>query len=265
MGLRLYVEVARREFRRYLTYRTAVLAGLLTNFVFGLFNIAILTAIQGDRPEVNGMTPSDTVMYAVWMQAVIAYTALFGWFSLGESVYSGEVGTDLLKPLAYQRFWLARDVGRATAAFLLRGVIIFVLYLPFVEMKAPPTAVHLLALVPAIFLSWLIAFAWGFLVNLSAFWTPNARGIVRLAYVMTWFFAGFLMPLRFFPDWVQQMAYFTPFPAMLAVTADIYLGLVSGWELVGVLLWQMAWAVVLLGAGQLVLRTAVRRLVILGG
>jgi ABC-2 type transport system permease protein len=263
--MRLYWEVARREFRRYLTYRTAVFAGLFTNYIFGYFNIAVLLALQGDRPEVNGMTPADTVMYAILTQAVVSYTALFGWFSVGDAVYSGEVSQDLLKPMAFQRFWLARDAGRATAALMLRGVLIVLLYIPFVSLKPPPTAVHGLALIPAIFFSWLLAFGWGFLTNLSAFWTPNARGIVRLNYVLLWLFSGFLIPLRFFPAWMQQVAYWTPFPGMLAVPLEIYLGLVTGWELVSLLVWQALWALLLLAVGRLVLRTAVRRLVILGG
>jgi ABC-type uncharacterized transport system permease subunit len=52
---------------------------------------------------------------------------------------------------------------------------------------------------------------------------------------------------------------------MLNSVVEIYAGLVTGTELIQVLLLQVIWIVVLIGLGQLALRTAVRRLVILGG
>jgi ABC-2 type transport system permease protein len=114
-------------------------------------------------------------------------------------------------------------------------------------------------------LSWLVSFAFRFLVNLAAFWTPNARGIGRFAFVTSSFFSGFLMPLRFFPDWVIRVADLTPFPSMLNTVVEVYLGVRQGWDLAAALLTQGLWAVGLILVGQIVLRAAVRRLVILGG
>ena len=103
-------------------------------------------------------------------------------------------------------------------------------------------------------LSWLISFLWRFLVNLAAFWTPNARGILRFFFVFSWFFSGFLMPLRFFPDWVIKLSYITPFPHMLNTVVEIYLGVLQGTELIQALLFQGFWIISLWLAAQLTLR-----------
>jgi ABC-2 type transport system permease protein len=73
------------------------------------------------------------------------------------------------------------------------------------------------------------------------------------------------MPLRFFPDWFITLTRFTPFPAMVNTPVEVYLGLLDGGALAGVLLEQLFWLVFLIGAGQLVLGSGVRRLVIQGG
>lgn len=264
-NLRLFLEFVKRSFQRFLAYRAAAMAGLATNFFFGLLRMAILLALYGTRQEVEGITVAGIVTYTALTQAVIAYLSFFGWYDLMNSVHSGEVAADLLKPMGFQSFWMAQDLGRAAVNFLLRGVTIMFLYALIFELTYPTTAVQWLALVITLFFAWLISFAWRFLINLTAFWTPNAVGIIRFGFVLSWFFSGFLMPLRLFPEWVSRIAYLTPFPYMLNVPVEIYLGVVQGSELMVTLLTQLVWAVGLLLLGRFVLRAAVRRLVILGG
>ena len=263
--MRLFWELTKRSFQRYMTYRAAAMAGLATNFFWGVLRVAILLALYGERQEVEGYTVAGIITYTGLTQAVIAYLSLFGWFDLMNSVYSGDVGSDLLKPMNYFRFWLAQDLGRAIVNFLLRGVAIMLLYALVFDLVYPTTAVQLLALFLTLILSWLISFAWRFLTNLAAFWTPNAMGIGRFGSILAMFFSGFLMPLRFLPDWVQTIASLTPFPHMLNTVVDVYLGVLTGTDLLLTLLLQAAWAVGLVLVGQVVLRTAVKRLVILGG
>jgi ABC-2 type transport system permease protein len=114
-------------------------------------------------------------------------------------------------------------------------------------------------------LAWLVSFAWRFLINLAAFWTPNAIGVGRLGFVLTWFLSGFFLPLRFFPDWFVQLAYFTPFPHMVNTIVEVYLGVVRGPALLGAILGQLVWIIILIGLGNVVLRAGMRKLVVQGG
>ena len=117
----------------------------------------------------------------------------------------------------------------------------------------------------SLILGLLVSFAWRFLVNLAAFWTPNAVGVGRFAFGITWVMSGFFMPLRFFPDWFVTLCHLTPFPAMVNTIIEVYLGVLTGPALLRALLGQALWVVILVVAGQLVLRAGVRRLVIQGG
>lgn len=263
--MRLVLAVARRSFSRHLTYRTATIAGLVTNFFFGLFRLAVLLALYGQRQEVAGLTTEGLVTYVALTQGVIVYLSLFGWFDLMNAVHSGEVAGDLLKPMSFFNFWLAQDLGRALVAFLFRGLTIMAIYSLIFDLAHPTSAGQWLALLLTIFLSWLLSFGWRFFINLAAFWTPNALGIGRFGFIVAWFFSGFLMPIRFYPEWLQRIAYMTPFPHMLNSVVDVYVGTSTGRQLFEVLLIQTVWAVILVAAGHLVLRIGVRRLVILGG
>ncbi len=263
--MRLFWEITRLALRRQLTYRAAAWAGLATNIFFGLLRALVMIALYGARDQVAGMTLQDAITYTGLTQAVIAYLMIFGWYDVMDSVHSGEVASDLLRPLGYIRFWLAVDLGRALVNLVLRGVTIMLAYALFVDITYPSSAGHWLALALAIALSWLVSFAWRFLVNLAAFWSPNARGIGRFAFGIVWVLSGFYMPLRLYPEWFQAICQATPFPALVNTPVEVYLGLLEGPALLLALLHQAAWAAALLALAHFGLSRGVRRLVIQGG
>ena len=263
--MRLFYELALRSFKRTMAYRAAAIAGILTNFFFGLINAAVLVALMGDNASVEGFTVQSVITYTGLSQALIAYLMVFGSYELMDAVHSGEIASDLLKPMKVFRYYLAQDFGRAFAHLILRGVSIMIIYAFIFDLTYPTTLLAWLALVLSLLFAWLLSFSWRFLVNLSAFWSPNAKGFGRLAFLASMFFSGMLMPLDFFPEWVQQICYATPFPYMLYTINEIYLGLLSPTEIMQALALQLAWAIGLALCAQLVLRSGLRRLVILGG
>ncbi len=263
--MRLFWELTKISFQRHLTYRAATVAGLVTNFFFGILRAAIFVALYDLQTQVEGITIQGAITYAALGQALIGYLSMFSWFDLMNTVYTGDIASDLLKPMNYFSFWLAQDLGRAVVNFLLRGVIVMVGYAFIFDLYWPRGTIHILAVAISMLLSWLVSFSWRFLINLTSFWTPNARGILRFFFVLSWFFSGFIMPLRFFPEWVIRISYLMPFPHMMNTVVEIYLGILSGPEIVLALLNQVLWALGIIAVGQLVLRLGVRRLVILGG
>lgn len=263
--MRLFWELAKLSFRLQLTYRTANLAGLATNFFFGLLRAAVLIALYGEQQQVSGISLRAAITYTGLSQAIIACLSFFGWWDVMQSVYSGEVAADLLKPMGYFVYWLARDLGRALASLMVRGLTIMLAYALFFDITLPQSAGQWLLVGLALLLSMLVSFGWHFIVNLAAFWTPEARGIGRLGFTLSWFLSGFVMPLRLFPDWFQRIARWTPFPSMVNATVEVYLGVLTRSEIARTLLVQALWAALLFVLSQVVLRSGVRRLVIQGG
>jgi len=263
--MQIFWEITKTSYQRYLTYRAATLAGLVTNFFFGIIRATILIALYGTRQEVAGISLQGAITYAALTQAVIGFLSIFGWVDLMNTVYSGQVATDLLKPIGYFRFWLAQDLGRAGVNFFFRGIIVIIGYAFIFDLHWPDTITQWTSFALALVFSWLLSFSWRFITNLAAFWTPNAYGISRFFFIFSWFFSGFLMPLRYFPEWVVRISYLTPFPHMLNTVVEIYLNLIQGPELLLALLHQLLWIAALILAGQLILRAGLRRLVILGG
>jgi ABC-2 type transport system permease protein len=261
--VRLFYEIAVRSFRRHLTYRAATIAGLITNLFFGLLRMSVLLALIG--AGANGWSARDAMTYVVLTQAVMMFVSIFGWTDLMNAVYRGEIASDLLRPTSLYGFWFAQDVGKAITVLLLRGVTIMLISALFFPIVVPSSPLQWLAVAVALALGLCMSFSFRFIVNLAAFWSPDARGIGRFAFTFAMFASGFLMPLRFFPEWLQTALHFTPFPHIMNTIIEVYIGSISGAALLELLLVQTFWAAALYALAQFILARASKRLVILGG
>jgi ABC-2 type transport system permease protein len=263
--MQIYTEIIKQSFRQQTTYRAALVAGLITNLFFGLLRASVLIGLYGERSSFAGLTIQDAITYTGVTQSIIAFLSLFGWYQILNSVNTGEIGVELLRPIGYTNFWMAYDIGRSTLTLFVRGIPLMFVYAFLFNISLPENFAHWVVICMALTLGWLVSFGWRFLINLAAFWSPNATGIVRLGFIFSWFFSGFLMPLRFLPDWFEKLCYLTPFPHMVNTIVEIYLGLLSPLETIYALAFQLVWGGILLLFARIILNRGIQRLVIQGG
>ena len=120
---------------------------------------------------------------------------------------------------------------------------------------APASALALGLFVASASLGFLILFGIEFLIGVSAFWLVEVRGLYSLVmWGITGLLSGYFLPLEFFPRWLATLARALPFPAMVYTPAAVYAGSIAGATAIGAVLGQLAWVMVLLGAGLDILR-----------
>lgn len=260
-----FFAILRTSFRRQLAYRAANLSGLATNLMFGIFRAWVLIALYQDRTSVNSLTIQGAITYAGLAQSVIGFLSFFHWYELMNTVYDGQVGSDLIKPLSFFSYWLGIDGGRALGSLLIRSIPLFVVYSLFNNVILPQTFLQWIAFISALLFSWLISFGWRFLVNLAAFWTPNAIGVGRFAFGLSWIFSGFFMPLALLPDWLANFSRLTPFGASVYIPIQIFIGNIQGGNLAKGLLIQVIWILILFTLDHFMMKLGIKRLVIQGG
>ena len=263
--MRLYWEIARRGYGRYAAYPAATLAGAWTNTVFGFLQAYILLALYEHRTDIGGYDPSDAVTYVWLAQALLMTVFIFNWYELSLRIRDGNIATDLSRPLDPLWYWLAFDLGRSLYHLVFRGIPPFVVGMLVFDVRLPENPATWLLLVVSIALAVVVSFAFRFLYNLATFWLLDYRGVSRIAVTISALFSGFIVPLPFFPDWLEAVARVLPFAAMVQIPIDVFLEQAAGAEIAGLLLLQAAWAAILLGLARLVLRTAIQRVVVQGG
>jgi ABC-2 type transport system permease protein len=252
----------RAGYRRYAGYRQAALAGMLTNLVFGLLRAAVLTAVLAARGTVAGYDLATAITY-VWLgQGLLAVVLLWGNTEFSDRVRSGDIVVDLGRPWDLQTALLATDLGRAGAAIgmrLLPPIAVGALFFPF---RWPERPLTWLVFAVSVLLGVSVSFGVRFLLNCTAFWLLDARGVIALWGVASGVLTGLVVPLPWFPSWAQAVLWWTPCPALMQSPIDAF---TERGDPVGLLAHQLVWLVLLLVAGRVVLACGSRRLVVQGG
>ena len=263
--MRLDWEVGTRAFRRWSTYRAATFAGIFTNTVFGFIQAYVLVAVYRERDVIGGFDVTDALTFAFVTQGFLMMVWVFNWTEIAERIRTGDVVTDLYRPVDFQRYWLAQDLGRATFHALARGLQPYLAGSLVFDLAVTTDPAALVAFPLACLLAVVVSFGIRFMVNMAAFWLLDIRGPNQILMVVWLFLSGFLLPITFFPGWLEAFARATPFAAIVQLPVEVLLGKHDGAGILLVLLVQAAWAAVLLGAGRLVLAAATQKVVVQGG
>ena len=104
-----------------LQYRAAALAGMSTQFVWGAMEILLYRAFWLEAPEKFPMGMEALASYIWLQQAFLTLFAMWNWETdILQSVKTGSVSYELLRPTDIYGMWMARSVANRLARASLR-------------------------------------------------------------------------------------------------------------------------------------------------
>lgn len=264
-----YYSVLKLRFINGLQYRAAALAGMATQLFFGFIFIMIYVAFYSQGTGSQPISLKDIVAY-IWLQQVfLAFVALYFRDSqIFQLITSGNIAYELCRPCGIYSFWFAKMLASRLSSAILRSfpilIVAFLLPQPY-RMSPPPSTAALVLFLITLFLGLLLIVALTMLVHISVFWTMSPTGSVLMMAVIGEFMAGMIIPVPLMPSWVQQIAYALPFRWAVDLPFRVYSGQIpeadAFWS-IGV---QLVWLAALIGLGRLLMRRALRRVVVQGG
>lgn len=267
--MKKYLSFFRLRFLMGLQYRTAALAGIVTQFAWGFMEIMIFSAFYRADAAAFPMSLSATASY-IWMQQ--AFLAFFAaWMVEGEifdSIVNGNIAYELCRPIDIYNMWFARSVANRISRAVLRcfPILLVASFLPApYGISAPEDAMHFVLFVVTLFLGLFVMVAFCMLIYVLTFFTISPQGLRMLFVSSVEFFAGAVIPLPFFPEKVQRVMELLPFAAMQNVALRVYGGSMTGGEMEKAVLLQVFWLAVLVAAGKGLCRAALKRVVVQGG
>ncbi len=261
----IYYEFARAAFLKILAYRLRYFTGIATYFVNVSVYYFIWRAIYSSSPNVAGYDLPQIVTYVAvgWVIRSFYFNNVDR--EMATEVIEGKIALNLIRPVDTQLMYVAQAAGESIfRALMFTSPIALVIFLAYpVHPPASPGSAGLF--LASCLLALLIFTLMNFIVGTLALQIQSIIGVIRAKYFIVEFTSGLLIPLSFFPDRLQRILAFLPFPYISYTPLQIYLGKEQGWAACRALGLQALWVVALGLAGRLYWRFSARRLSILGG
>jgi len=258
-----YVEFAKKAFSREATYRMEVFTNLGSLLVRVYLLRMLWTALYAQNSAPAGVPLHAIITYSTIALLMSLVLELDGTRMIREKVREGTIATDLMKPISLPLYFFSDGVGQMIFhAFMIVPALLLALLIVHIDVPAPGV---LAAFGLSFALGYLVNFVLNFLMNSVAFWTLETFSIQLMVRWVSDLLSGQIVPLIFFPGFLQTIVLALPFAAIYSTPLLIYVGTIKPEHYAGALLLQVAWFVGFSILGAVVWRAAQKRVVVQGG
>ena len=267
--MKAYISYFKLKFISGLQYRSAAIAGMLTQFFFGIIYIMVFVAFYESGSKGNVMTLNEVITY-LWLNQ-----AFFGIVNqrykdtdILKLIRTGNLSYELARPKDIYFMWYFKILGDRLAATFLRSVplLIAVIFFPKpYNLGAPASLLSFILFIVSFIIGALLVAALNTLVPLITLRTMSEKGIVSIYVTISEILSGTLVPIPFLPGFLKTISALLPFQYVSDLPFRLYVGnLPTSYGVQGILI-QAAWLVIILGIGKLLLNKSIKKVVVQGG
>lgn len=262
-----YLTYFKCELMIKLQYKVAALAGLATQFFWGLMYALIYTAFYSFT-NIDNISINELMSY-VWLNQAFLLLIYFNIDKgMVRDIQDGTVSYELCRPYDLYLWWFVKIFARKIAACALRflPVILFALILPQpYNLSLPNSFLAFILFILSLLLAGVLVTTIELFVVGITFFTYQARGVSSLFKEILSMFSGFTIPLPLLPVFLLTALEYLPFRFIGDLPFRVYSGNINvsyGLFSIGM---QLIWIIAFVILGRLLLRYALKRVSIQGG
>ncbi len=266
---RIYKPFTRAGLLEMVAYRVNFIFFLLGEIMkcFVMFFVwkAVFDSSSGDT--IYGFTYDNMVVYLfiTFLSGYITYSD--GSYVVGKEILDGTIAMRMIKPVDFDMCFLFQELGGK----ILQLLIVFLPITVGVEayrwivngafmMNIPMFLLFIVSLVLAYGINFFFNVTYGFL----AFYLKNLWGTDIIKGVIVGFLSGATVPLAFMGVFGKVLG-FLPFASLSYTPVMIYMGMYEPLQIIFFMSLQLVWLLVFALISKLILRSAMKRLVVHGG
>lgn len=245
-------------FRQQAAYRVEGWLGIFSSLIWFVLYAGIWTALLRSDPDAL----QRQMVYVIANQFLGELHFLPTW-EVSMKFRQGDVGLELIKPVALPLRILADFLGRSFLRLLRSLPVYLLIWLAF---RLPAPGFDRVGLfVVAGLIGWVITATLHLALTMIALWTVQFDEAEQLFGIANALLSGMFIPLHYLPAWAGNIARFLPFAGIFFVPSAILSGALGGAALAQAMALQVMWA--LFGAGLLTVmwRAGSSKLVMQGG
>ena len=234
---------------------------MIIPFMWIFFQLWQVTFDASGSDVIHGLTLKDTLWYLMLAETIELGRPQLA-RTISENIKDGSIAYLLNKPYDFILYQLSNAMGetifRAVFNALFGGITVWFL------VGAPAHPAGFIVALPAILGAWILHFCVNAMIGLLAFALEDVSAFTWIYQKLAFIFGGLLIPLDFYPPWLQAITRALPFsstiygPARLFVSPTLEL-------FVDVMFLQILWIAILGFCLTLVYRRGLRQLTVNGG
>ena len=267
--MKAYFSVFKLRLIYGLQYRAAALAGVATQFFWGIMHIMIYEAFYANAASAPPMSLKQVIIYIWLQQSFLVFVAL--WIRDNEIINlitSGNIAYELCRPCSIYGFWFAKLVAQRLSGAMLRClpllIAAFLIPEPY-KMALPGSLAAFFLFTVSLFLGLMVLVSISMLIYISMFITILPVGSMVVFSSIGELFSGMIIPIPFMPSWLQKIAYFLPFRLAVDMPFRIYTGHIPVSQALQGVLIQLIWLGVLILTGYASMKKVQKRVIVQGG
>ena len=267
MCSRKYVSLVRGGMMELLQFRLSSVVAVIGNLVYLVIVYFLWKSIYASSATdtVNGMTFTDTLIYLVLATALFNFMEMFLVWEMGDSIRTGKIVIDLLKPIEYRTYMFWSFSGSYVMSFFMTFLPTFLVVF-FMTHGAIHLGFNLLLFAISAVMSIMINFSIDFFVGTICLYTESVWGINIMKQVVVLLLSGASIPIAFFPEPLKTIAYCLPFQSVynapLTLLINNNMALKSVIETLGV---QLIWCIIMIVLSKLFWKISLRKITVNGG
>jgi len=251
-----------------LAYRAAALAGIATQFFWGLLRIAVFSAFYAASTMRQPLELAQVIDY-IWLgQAFLALLPTRADPVVTAAVRDGTIAYELARPVDLHGYWFARAISLKLGPALLRApplITCALLLMPeSIALRGPASGAAFAIFGLSMLLALLVGACLTVLVDVFTLRALDGEGAAILVFAGAWVLSG-MVPVPLLPPGISTVVEWLPFAALADLPFRAYVGQIGTDAALLVLLRQLGWVVVLWLTSRMLLAVTLRRVVVQGG
>lgn len=267
--MKFYLSYFKLRFITGLQYRTSAYAGLATQLFFGLIFIMVYLAFYESGTGKNPMEIQQLTSYLWLNQAFFSlFYMLYKDGEIFDLIKNGNIAYELIRPKKLYFIWFAKIIGQRLSMVTLRCIPIFIIsfFLPYpYKMGLPVSFGHLILFILTLITGTLLMTAIITLYHIIVLKTLNEKGIPQVFSAIADLLSGLIVPIPFFPKFLQVISDFLPFRYINDLCFRIYSGHINIQEGLFGFGIQIVWIIIIVSIGYFMINKSLKRVVVQGG
>jgi len=192
---------------------------MIIPFLWIFYQLWSVTFRASGVDAINGLTLRDTLWYLMMAETIELGKSRIA-RTVAENVKDGSIAYLLNKPYDFMLYQFSTSMGetvfRTLTNAIVGGAVTWLLVGP------PPHLDNWPLVLIAVLGAWVLNFCMNGLIGLAAFIAEDVAPFEWIYQKLAFIFGGLLIPLDFYPQWLQTMARFLPFSSMVYAPARLF-------------------------------------------